>query len=467
MKNSSYDERKQIIRPSKQDLGEMYQTAPLRQILSLKLPSLQQLILINFFSHNYDGWKLSISGISKSIGRAKNRKSIATALKKLKSLGYLIITEYTYEVNVKKINEVYQASIKKDELEPNYNRVGVVQNVSGDTTDNRVSDTKHSTPGTNDIRSDDMNSNTPVRNDTRVGIVQNVSGGTNDNRVGDMISNNPDTNDNRMGDMNDNRVPDTNDNTNKRNIIKEIDKGNIINETDKGNGKPILGVGVRININANTDKPSNLSSVVEIPTGTNLPAKQNAPDGILKPVDTSTIQPLGFDHFERDEIFKTLSPAKQHNPTDKPVNKKFNHNIFTHNGTKVEPVEVLQLIDDRFVFEVDRRYRGTEYLSFDAFQIMIGLYNQLLNQDIINYQKLKYDKFERIMLISILDDLEKAGKKIPDDRNELQSLAVLFSLDKFDAVYKHFTDDPDYFRSRITEIQDKYSNIYDRTPVLA
>ena len=79
MKNSSYEERKQIIRPSDQDLGKMYQKAPIRQILSLKLSTLQQLILLNFFSHDYDVWKLSINGISKSFGNAKNRKNVAAA----------------------------------------------------------------------------------------------------------------------------------------------------------------------------------------------------------------------------------------------------------------------------------------------------------------------------------------------------------------------------------------------------
>jgi len=246
MKNSSYEERKQIIRPSDQDLGKMYQKAPIRQILSLKLSTLQQLILLNFFSHDYDVWKLSINGISKSFGNAKNRKNVAAAVKKLESLGYLLTTNYTYEVDINKINEDYQSSIQKKERDTNDDRGGIEQKVTGDTNNNRVSD---------------MIISPPDMYDTKV----------------------PDMNNNRVPDTKDNRVPDTIDNNNNRNI-RELDNSKGINETDKGKQiieteYPNLGTGI---ISANNPVPN--TSAPDISDWTNVfdnyPAKQ------AKPVET-------------------------------------------------------------------------------------------------------------------------------------------------------------------------------------
>ena len=113
--NSNYAKRKQIIEPSKEEFGKMYQIAPIRQILALKLSPFQQILLFNFFSHDYWKFKLSINGISKSFGNNKNRSDVVNALKELGAKGYLITTEFTYKVNMEKINADYKLSIAKGE----------------------------------------------------------------------------------------------------------------------------------------------------------------------------------------------------------------------------------------------------------------------------------------------------------------------------------------------------------------
>lgn len=102
---------KLVIKPTNEELGYGFQIAPIRQILSLRLSPVSQLLLLNFFSHSYEKYPLSINRIRKSFGITKNRDSVNKALKELRDMGYLIITERTYKVNMNKINAEYKMFI--------------------------------------------------------------------------------------------------------------------------------------------------------------------------------------------------------------------------------------------------------------------------------------------------------------------------------------------------------------------
>lgn len=95
-------------------LGKIgYQTAPIRQILKLKLSPSEQLLLLNFFSNAPD-WKVSINSISKSFGIPKNRNLIKRELNNLVKLNYLTLDDSGYTINLDKIKSDYQLSIKAD-----------------------------------------------------------------------------------------------------------------------------------------------------------------------------------------------------------------------------------------------------------------------------------------------------------------------------------------------------------------
>ncbi len=106
---------KLVIKPTNEELGYGFQIAPIRQILSLRLSPVSQLLLLNFFSHSYEKYPLSINRIRKSFGITKNRDSVNKALKELRDMGYLIITKRTYKVNMDKINADYKMFIANPE----------------------------------------------------------------------------------------------------------------------------------------------------------------------------------------------------------------------------------------------------------------------------------------------------------------------------------------------------------------
>jgi hypothetical protein len=409
--------RKRIIKPTEAEFALGYQKAPIRQILTLELTLMQQILLLYFFSNDYNRFAPTIDGICKSFGFKKNRADVVKNLNKLQTLGYLI-TDPAYKVNLEKINADYRLSIAKD-----------------DDDSPAIIKTDSSAPMTDSIATIPSDSPAPIADSIPITPPDSLA----------II------------------LPGSTAITNNRNIT-ERDNRKLITETDKGNSITNLGVGVRLKINTNTDKPSGFKSSDKIPVETTFPAKQHSPTSISKPDKSLSDQPLDIDLSEWEKVFETAAPAKQQIPTETPVNKQFSNNVFTHRGSKVEPVEKLQLVNERFVLQ-PTRFRGTEYLDFDEFQRMRGLYNDLLNQDIIKYQKLSFYKFERLMLISILEGLANEGKVIPGDRPELQLLVGSCSLDNFDTVYTHFTDDPGYFNGRMGDLQYDYSNFIDRTPV--
>jgi hypothetical protein len=213
-------------------------------------------------------------------------------------------------------------------------------------------------------------------------------------------------------------------------------------------------------VSVKQDTPAGISTNNEIPDKPFVSAKQDIPAGISINNEISTSQSSARDISEWTSVLGTTSSAKQDTPANKPVNSQFNKNTFIHKGKQVKPIEILQLVNDRFVFGVGK-YTGTEYLELDAMQIMINLYNQLLNQDIVKYHQLPFRDFERIMIISKLDLLQKEGKEIPRDQQELQSYVVMLNSDHFEEVFDYFTNNKDYYRTRIVDLEAKYSRYYD------
>lgn len=95
-------------------LGEIgYQNAPIRQILKLKIPQFEQLLLLNFFSNSQD-WDVSVRSISRSFGIRKDRDAVRTGLSNLIESNYLIHDENGYTINLDKIKSDSLLSKKPD-----------------------------------------------------------------------------------------------------------------------------------------------------------------------------------------------------------------------------------------------------------------------------------------------------------------------------------------------------------------
>ena len=194
---------------NKEKLGKIgYQNAPIRQILKLKIPQFEQLLLLNFFS-NSTSWKVSINSISEAFGKRKDRCSVRTGLNNLKESEYVILDKNGYTINLDKINSDYQQNIKTD----------------SDTTIGSI-------PFTN------TGSNPTIDSDTTIGSISITNTGSNPTidsipTIGSETDSSYDSNTTRGvtgtlpgNDSNTTSVIDSNTTSNKRNIIEKEIKNN-------------------------------------------------------------------------------------------------------------------------------------------------------------------------------------------------------------------------------------------------
>lgn len=105
--------RKKIIYDKKY-LAEVlnYSQVPVRQILSLNIKPMEQLLLIQLFSHA-DNWGVSFNQISNSFNKKKNRNDIKQCFESLISKGYLIEKNDVYYIILTKIQSDYESFLTR------------------------------------------------------------------------------------------------------------------------------------------------------------------------------------------------------------------------------------------------------------------------------------------------------------------------------------------------------------------
>ena len=209
---------------------------------------------------------------------------------------------------------------------------------------------------------------------------------------------------------------------------------------------------------------SDWSSVVE----TTLPAKQNNPVRISTINDTSVRESSVADISDWSSVFETSSPAKQRTLENKPSNqnisvgssgkdKRVIGNRFDHQGKLFNPSEQLDLFDNQYILNITENYKSY-YFERDGVQIVLGLYNQLLNQDILKYHKVSFWKFEQMIILSHIDKLEKDNENVPNNNEELQLYVPDFNIDQFDVIFDYFKNNEEDFKKQIGNLNAKYSN---------
>jgi hypothetical protein len=307
---------------------------------------MQQLYLLDFFSHDYDNFGLSITDIRKSFGIRKNRADVVKDLKVLEALGYLTITDDTYKVNLDKIHADYKLSIAVDDDD----------------------DSPAIIP---------LDSSAPKAD--RYAIIPSDSSA---------------------------QIPDSPAITNRRNVNENTN----------------LGVVAGLDI----------STVDEILGETTISAKQHNP-----PKNT----------------------GKQNTPSDIPTKDHWVYgNSFKHQGFIFAPAERLHLWNDQYSFSVGEGYTSY-YYEPDGVQVVVGLYNQLLNKDIMKYHRLTFWTFEQMLILSHLVKLKKEKQQIPRNREELQTYVSAFNLDNFDAIFDFLKKNDNIYMKQQGKLTAMYSNL--------
>lgn len=209
---------------------------------------------------------------------------------------------------------------------------------------------------------------------------------------------------------------------------------------------------------------SDLFSVV----GTTLPAKQNISIGTSTIKNTSGLKASVENSLDWTSIVETNSPAKHHIPAKKPAKQstpmdksmKDKHvygNSFEHQGIIFKPAERLDLINNQYYFKVSDNFRS-DFLEPEGIQIVLGLYNQFLNQDIIKHNRVSFNSFEQMILISNINRMGKVNEKVPSNRDELQSCVTAFNLVQFEETFNYLTNNEEELRKHIPKLIGRYSN---------
>ena len=215
------------------------------------------------------------------------------------------------------------------------------------------------------------------------------------------------------------------------------------------------------------------SSVTDTSDGTSvvetiLTAKQNNPVRIPIINETSVCESSVADISDWSSVFETSSPAKQRTLENKPSNqnisvgssgkdKRVIGNRFDHQGKLFNPSEQLDLFDNQYILNITENYKSY-YFERDGVQIVLGLYNQLLNQDILKYHKVSFWKFEQMIILSHIDKLEKDNENVPNNNEELQLYVPDFNIDQFDVIFDYFKNNEEDFKKQIGNLNAKYSN---------